>query len=135
VTSDSGNLVDRELKRARHALQASRLLVDNHLFQDAVSRSYYAVYHAARAALLTIGQDADTHKAVRRLFGLYLVKTGKIERRFAKILVAEQEDRELGDYDIVTEIDEDRACARLTEAEEFIERLEKFIFDWRTSSV
>jgi len=61
------------------------------------------------------------------MFGLQLVKTGKIEREFAKIFTAEQEDREIGDYDIDIEIVEERARQRVNEAEKFVQRIEKYL--------
>jgi uncharacterized protein (UPF0332 family) len=64
---------------------------------------------------------------VRRLFGLHLVKTGKIEKDFAKILTAEQEDREIGDYDIHIEIEQDTAQKRVLDAEKFVERINNFL--------
>lgn len=88
-----------ELLRAQKALLAAEMLLEKELFEDCVSRAYYSVLHAAKAALSVVGIEPDTHKAVRRMFGLYLVKTGKVEKEFAKILTAEQEDREICDYD------------------------------------
>jgi len=99
----------KELKRAKKALLAAKILLEKDLLEDCVSRSYYAVLHAAKAALLLSDLEADTHYGVRSMFGLHLVKTGKIEKEFAKILTAEQEDREIGDYEIEIEIEEERA--------------------------
>ncbi len=87
----------KELARSKKALLAAKLLIEKDLYEDCVSRAYYAVLHAAKAALALSEVEVDTHKGVRRMFGLHLVKTGKIEREFAKILTAEQEDREIGD--------------------------------------
>ncbi len=44
--------VRAEFARALKALQAAKLLQADRLFEDAVSRAYYAVMHAAKAALL-----------------------------------------------------------------------------------
>jgi len=93
------DLSQKELTRAKKALQAAKTLLENQLYEDCVSRAYYAVLHAAKAALVTVGIEPESHHAVRRMFGLHLVKAGKIEKEFAKILTAEQEDREIGDYD------------------------------------
>jgi uncharacterized protein (UPF0332 family) len=60
------------------------------------------------------------------MFGLHLVKAGKIEADFARILTAEQEDREIGDYDIYVEIEHDRALKRVQDAEAFVRRTEKY---------
>ncbi|MFQ6035887.1 MAG: HEPN domain-containing protein [Sedimentisphaerales bacterium] len=117
----------RELDRARKALLAAKILMENQLYEDCVSRAYYAVLHAAKAALATKDIEPISHKAVKRMFSLYLVKTGKIEKGLAKILTAEQEDRAIGDYDIYIEIDEDRALKRVHDAEKFVQRIEKYL--------
>jgi uncharacterized protein (UPF0332 family) len=103
------------------------MLLKNDLFEDCVSRAYYAVLHAAKAALALSEVEADSHNAVRRMFGLHLVKTKKIEREFARILIAEQEDREIGDYEINIGIEEERAKQRVDEAEKFVERIEQYL--------
>lgn len=117
----------KELARADKALLAAKTLLENHLYEDCVSRTYYAVLHAAKAALIKAGVDADSHQAVRRMFGLHLVKTEKIEKHFAEILTAQQEDREIGDYDIYLDIEEDRAEKRVRDAEKFIQRIVKYL--------
>ena len=117
----------KELIRAKKALLAAKTLIDKDLFEDCVSRAYYAVLHAAKAALALSKVETDTHDGVRRMFGLHLVKSGKIEKEFAKILTAEHEDREIGDYDIDIEIEEDRASQRVKEAEKFVQRIEQYL--------
>lgn len=97
------------------------------LFEDCVSRAYYAVLHAAKAALSLAGIESDTHNGVRRMFSLHLVKTEKIEKEFAKILTREQEDREIGDYEVGIEIEEDLARERIEEAEKFVQRIEQYL--------
>ncbi len=83
--------VQAEFARARKALQAAKLLQADSLFEDAVSRAYYAVMHAAKAALLVHDQIAESHAAVRRLFGSVLVQPGRIEKEWASILAREQD--------------------------------------------
>lgn len=118
---------DKELQRAKKALKSAQILLNSGLFEDSISRAYYSVLHAAKAALSVKGVDTDTHAGVRRMFGLYLVKKGEIAKEFATILIAEQEDREIGDYAIGIEIPKDRAAKRVDEAEKFLNEIEKFI--------
>lgn len=120
-------LSQKELTRAKKALQAAKILLENQLYEDCVSRAYYAVLHAAKAALVTVGIEPESHYAVRRMFGLHLVKSGKIEKEFAVILTTQQEDRETGDYDIDIEIEQDRATKSVLDAEKFIQRIEKHL--------
>ena len=121
------DLSQKELSRAKKALLAAKTLLENQLYEDFVSRAYYAVLHAAKTALATVGVMPESHHAVRRMFGLNLVKTEKIEKDFARILTEEQEDREIGDYDIHIEIEEDTALKRVIDAEMFIDRIEKYL--------
>jgi uncharacterized protein (UPF0332 family) len=114
----------KELTRAGKALLAAKTLLENQLYEDCVSRAYYAVLHAAKVALAIEGIEPDSHRAARRLFSLHLVKTGKIEKEFARILTAQQEDREIGDYDIHVEIEQDTALKRVADAEKFVERMD-----------
>ena len=100
------DLPQKELIRAKKSLLAAKTLLESRLCEDCVSRAYYAVLHAAKAALATEGVEPQSHYAVRRLFGLHLVKTKKIEKDFATILAAEQEGREIADYDIHIEIEQ-----------------------------
>ena len=93
--------------RARQALAAAEILHKEELYADAVSRSYYAVMHATRAALLANGVVAESHSAVRRLFGQILVKPGHIESEWAKVLGVEQDRRIAADYDTESVWDEE----------------------------
>ena len=65
-------IVLAEWRRASEALRGAELLAAEGCCADAVSRAYYAVLHAAKAALLANGIEAGSHATVRRLFGLHL---------------------------------------------------------------
>lgn len=121
------DISQKELIRAKKALLAAKTLLENQLYEDCVSRAYYAVLHAAKAALAIKDIEPESHNAVKRMFGLHLIKTGEIEKDFAKILTAEQEDRAIGDYNIYIEIEQDRALKRVRDAEKFVERIEKHL--------
>jgi len=121
------DISQKELIRAKKALLAAKTLLENQLYEDCVSRAYYAVLHAAKAALATKDIEPESHNAVKRMFGLHLIKTGEIEKDFAKILTAEQEDRAIGDYNIYIEIEQDRALKRVRDSEKFVERIEKYL--------
>jgi len=125
--NDAGQKAQKELDRAKKALLAAKTLLENQLYEDCVSRAYYAVLHAAKAALATKDIEPESHNAVKRMFGLHLIKTGEIEKDFAKILTAEQEDRAISDYNIYIEIEQDRALKRVRDAEKFVDRIDKYL--------
>ena len=50
------------------------LLYENELYNDAASRAYYAMHHAAKAALLMKDIDITSHKALISKFGESFIK-------------------------------------------------------------
>jgi len=119
--------VQAELLRAEQSLRAAQSLLQDEFLADALSRAYYAILHAARAVLLAEGVNVSSHRAVRRLFGLHLVKPGKLTDRFAKILAEEQDDRFLADYDAWFHPERERAEKRVDEAREFLAAIRAFL--------
>jgi len=115
------------LTKAKDKLGVARELLERQHYDDAVSRSYYAAFHAAQAALISEGQEADTHKGVVTLFGLFLVKPGKIDRQYGKVLANLKDDRESGDYEALSFIDEGTAKRAVTEAEAFYKAVEQYL--------
>src|SRR5262245_1523714 len=73
------NMVLAEWSRARETLRAAETLTREHCYADAISRAYYAILHAAKAALHIHDVSVASHAAVRRMFGLHLVRSGQIE--------------------------------------------------------
>lgn len=120
-------LIRGYLAKARDKGRVARDLCAKGEWDDAISRAYYAAYHAAQAALLTEGQRGDTHKGVVMLFGLMLVKTGKLEKKWGKFLANLKDDREAGDYDALSYLDEETARRAVREAEEFVATIEQYV--------
>ena len=115
------------VEKARAKLEVAQELLQNQHYDDAISRAYYAAFHAAQAALLFEGQKAETHRGLVSLFGLLLVKTGKIAPRFGKMLANLKDDREAGDYETITYLDEESAEHAVREASDFCAAIEEFL--------
>ncbi|HWG68018.1 MAG TPA: HEPN domain-containing protein [Steroidobacteraceae bacterium] len=107
---------ERALKVARLALTAG----DN---DSAVSRSYYAMFDIARAALLRAGVAEGklprTHSGVIEAFRSHAVQSGKIDRQLATQLSRTESLRIKADY-TGTEIE-------LSEAKEVVQNAELFV--------
>ena len=120
-------LIRGYLAKARDKARVARDLFAKGDWDDAVSRAYYAAFHAAQAALLTEGQRGETHKGMVIMFGLLLVKTGKFDRKWGKFLANLKDDREGGDYDALSYIDAETARRAVQEAAEFVSKVEGYI--------
>ncbi len=116
-----------EFQRAEKALRAAEVLQAHGLFEDAVSRSYYAVMHAAKAALLVHDAIAESHAALRRLFGAVLVRPGLIEEEWAAVLAREQDQRIAADYDVGVSWEAEASSRLLEEATAFVRRIRAYL--------
>lgn len=123
----TASLLQGYLEKAKGKLSVARALLRDAHYDDAVSRAYYAAFHAAQAVLLTEGLSATTHQGVVNLFGLHLVKTGKFDPRFGKFLANLKDDREDSDYEIFSSIDRETAEHAVTEAREFLAAMERYL--------
>jgi len=115
------------LAKADEKLRAASSLLRQRYYPDAVSRAYYAVFHAAQAALLREGEQATTHRGLVTLFGLLLVKTGKIEARYGRFLSNLKDDREQSDYEVFAQIDRSIALRAIREARAFVQRIRRLV--------
>lgn len=119
--------VRQELKKAEQALRAAQNLLADGLYDDAVSRAYYAVFHSARAALKIKGIETVSHKGLISQFALHLVKAGEVEEEYGDILRQIKEDRETGDYEPLVTFGSDEATQLVGSAERFLAKMRDWI--------
>ena len=119
--------IKKEIDRADKALKSARLLIQKSYYEDAISRCYYGALHSARALLLIEDINISSHQAVRRLFGKYFIKTGKLDKKYAKILAEVQDDRYRADYDVIYSASKNDAEENLEEANDFFEVIRAYL--------
>lgn len=91
------------LLKALRAAASAKLLLDTGDADGACNRAYYAMFDAARAALLASGAPvapdiAKTHNGLILAFSLHLVKTGRVPLELGKALNRVDELRLIADY-------------------------------------
>ena len=87
-----------EWERAQEALSAAEILIAAGQHVSAVSRAYYALFHAARALLFARGLEPATHRGVRGLIALHFVRPGLIAPELGETLSRAASLREDADY-------------------------------------
>ena len=120
-------LIRGYLAKAEEKLVSVKNLIADGSYDDAVSRAYYAAFHAASALLLSEGLTADTHSGLVNLFGLHFVKSGKFDKKFGKYLSTLKENRENGDYEGFSAIDKETADSASVEAEAFVKEMKRYL--------
>lgn len=118
-----------DLRKARHALAAADELIRIALYDDAVSRLYYAAFHMASAALVACGIEATTHRGLMMLVSQHLVHPGLVSAVAARALSALFALRNQADYDRYFEIDEAGAREQRKHVTEIFAELEGFLRD------
>lgn len=121
------NMILAEWRRARQSLRAAEVLTKDECYADAVSRNYYAMLHAAKAALLVHDIAAESHAAVRRMFGLHLIRSGEIEREWSVYLVESLDDRLAADYDVETIFSKADARTECRRGRAFLGRVRRYL--------
>ena len=91
------------LSKAIQAAASAKVLLDTGDADGACNRAYYAMFDAARAALLGAGapvepEIARTHNGLISAFSLHLVKTGRVPVALGKALNRAEELRLVADY-------------------------------------
>ncbi|HEU4582280.1 MAG TPA: HEPN domain-containing protein [Polyangiaceae bacterium] len=119
-------VVEEELRLAREELLAAERLIGIDLYRIALTRSYFAVFHAARATLYAQGFDPKTHQGVLTLFNQQLVRPGHFEPRAARVLARLQKFREQADYGEVFVVDRQGAEEELVAARAFVDTAVEF---------
>ena len=116
------------LARATDDLATTRDNVAHSHWRGAVNRAYYAVFHAASAALLQLDIERARHAGVQAAFGASLIRPGLIEPEFGQIYSRVRQAREMQDYDVTAVALTFEETERLVrDAERFVARLDSYL--------
>ncbi len=121
------------LSKAETAAKSARLLLEAGDIDGACNRAYYAMFDAARGALLETEvaiapEIARTHSGLLSAFSLHLVKTRRFPISYGRALNRQHEVRLIADYsgDLVEAA---MAAAAVADAEDFVVAIRRHFFD------
>jgi Uncharacterized conserved protein related to C-terminal domain of eukaryotic chaperone, SACSIN len=115
------------IRKAETKLNTAKILCEEEIYEDAISRAYYSMYYAAKALLRTRNIFTKTHKGLISKLGLEFVKNGELEEEYASMIATVEERRERADYDAYYEPSRDEAEKIIEDVERFLERIKKAI--------
>lgn len=119
--------VKKLLEKADRKLRAAERLSKMGEHDDALSRAYYAMYHAALALVLTRGSAPTTHAGLLVLLSKEFVLTGKLEKRYFDMMSEAKELRESGDYEPFFVGTAKESQAVLQDAKAFIVKIKELL--------
>lgn len=111
------NTLKAIINKADRSLEAAKILFTGGGYESASSRAYYAVFHLMQACLLTKGLSYSKHSGVIAGFAQHFIKTGIFPKKFSRIIGELRKEREIGDYEYLEVINQERASEDVSEAE------------------
>ena len=92
-----------------------------------ISRSYYAMLHAAKAGLATKDIETGTHRRVAPMFRKHLVKTGDVGAEHGTNLKRADAARQDADYQARLEFTRDQSYRECERAHDFLTTVHKHL--------
>jgi len=121
------SIAKAHLGKALERLRVAEGLFRDGDYEDAVSRAYYAMYHAARAALSTVNVFPKTHEGVVSEFGRKFVVAGIFPRELGKNLADAKAARETYEYSVTATAGRSEAEAILLNTRKFVDTIRKHL--------
>ena len=119
------DLIKYRIDGANEALHDARVLKENGGSPASiVNRSYYSVFYAALALLVTVDTEPSKHSGVLAKFDELFVRQGIFPKEMSRILHHAFDMRQAADYQKSKVITEEQAIQVLESAEEFVKTIE-----------
>lgn len=115
------------LEKAERALRAAEVLVRTGDAEFAAGRAYYAMLHTAQALLRQKDLRYRKHASVHSAYGEHFAKSGILDPKFHRWMLAAFSTRIKGDYDIDSEIDMDTATRTVEQARQFLDAAKAYL--------
>jgi uncharacterized protein (UPF0332 family) len=117
----------RLLEKAHDCLESAELNLENGFFDTAVNRSYYGIFDAVTALLLSKEIAVKSHSGSIQQFALHFVKTGYFQSEMQESIIYCFQKRQTGDYDLYTDVSSEDAIECLSRARNFVSRAEQWL--------
>jgi len=119
------SIAKAHLEKALERLKVAKKLFHDGDYEDAISRAYYAMYHAARAMLATANIFPKTHEGVVSEFGRKFVLTGIFPKEMGKNLADAKASRETYEYSVTATVEKAEAEVILSNAQQFVKTIKR----------
>lgn len=114
------DLIEKEFNEARYDLEKAEKAFENEDYKWGIIKSYYCIFHSARAVLFKLGYREKRHFAIGIILE-DLNKKGKLEIKYINYFNAAISSREDADYHYV--YSRETAEYNLEIAREFLEKM------------
>lgn len=127
IDNDKYTLIKYRLQQARETVEVVDLLLKNNKYAAAVNRIYYGMFYTLLALSIKYNFESSKHKQLIGWFNKGFIKTGKVEKQYAKILMKAYENRTTGDYETFIEFEQDEVYQLFEDMKQYILRIELLV--------
>jgi len=113
--------------KSKDSMEVARDLHKNGHYNDAASKSYYAVFHALQAILLSKSLSFSKHSGVLSGFNQEFIYKKIFAQDFYTKIVRLFKDRQIGDYEYEKAIDAKSSQEDVNDAEMIILAIEEYL--------
>lgn len=128
--TDKETLLTYRFREAEETLcDAEKMLREGLSPRSVINRAYYSMFYSLLALFISEGINAKTskHSGVIAIFDKEFVHSGKIDRRYSRMLHRMFDTRQECDYKELVEITTEDAAESVTLATEFVQSLKSFM--------
>ena len=120
-------LAKYRLEKALSCLQSAQITFDSKLYDNSLNRSYYTIFHSARAMMALDGADRKKHSGVIAYFQQNYIKTGIFDKKFSRMISDAFDVRMDSDYEDFFVYSHDDVEKQLGNAKLFYEEMKKYV--------
>ncbi len=120
-------LIEHRISRTTDAIEDVAFLIKNRKYLLAVNRIYYGMFYVLSALSLRYDFSTSKHQQLIGWFNKEFVSTGKIDRKYGRILHNAYNSRSTGDYDDFAVFDEEDVKNSFDEMKDFIRTIRPFL--------
>ncbi len=121
------------LDKAMDTIESAGILLDHGKTDAAAGRAYYALFYVAEALLNEKGFQYSKHGDVIGAYGREFSKTKLLDQRFHRWLISGFDTRQMGDYQVDTNIEAALVSSMILQAREFLEAAREYLNKQATS--
>lgn len=121
------DLINYRIEKAYRVLQEAKDNAGLRHWNLAGNRLYYSVFHMCQALLLSEGDTTRRHAGMIHKIGLDFITTGRLDRRYGRLISRLYELRQSGDYDDKFDATEEEIMPYFEQVEQLLEVLRHII--------
>ena len=120
-------LADYRLSKAKEDLETSEINFEAKKYSQSLNRSYYSIFHCARALLAYEKFDSKKHTGIISFFNKNFIKEKKIEEEYFLIIKDAEMFRMQSDYQDFFIVSREDAQGQLENAKKFMGKISEYI--------